>query len=212
MTDDLIARLSADLKPVPRHAVRYLLLGALGVGLVVAALSMHMMLGLRSDYPQAFMLPVFWTKFGYTLALAILGAVGTFVLSRPEGRTKLPWLGAGLLVILLAAIAFMQMYGADPALRHHLMMGGSAMVCPWYIVALSLPILAGVLLAMRQLAPGNPTLAGLAAGLFAGGAGAWVYSFHCGEDGMMFLLLWYSLGIAVVSALGAVIGRFVLRW
>ena len=49
MTDDLIARLSADLKPVPRHAVRYLLLGALGVGLVVAAFSKHIRLGRRSD-------------------------------------------------------------------------------------------------------------------------------------------------------------------
>lgn len=212
MTDDLITRLSADLKPVPRYALRYLLLGALGVGGVVAALSMHMMLGLRGDYPEAFMLPVFWVKFGYTLAMAILGAIATFALSRPEGRTTLPWLGAALIAILLAVAAAVQLVGADATTMHSLVMGGSSLVCPWYIVGLSLPMLAGILLAMRRLAPTNPTLAGLAAGLFAGGAGAWVYSFHCGENGLAFLLIWYSLGIAVVAVLGAVIGRFALRW
>ena len=46
----------------------------------------------------------------------------------------------------------------------------------------------------------------------AGGTGAWVYSFACDEAGMMFLALWYTLGIVIAGAFGAVLGRFLLRW
>lgn len=212
MTDELIDRLSAELKPVPRHAMRYLLLGALGVGAVVAWLSMHMMLGLRGDYPQAFSNPVFWIKFGYTLALAVFGAVATFVLARPEGFTRWPWLAAGLVAIGLAVGAAAQLSGVDPDTAHALMWGVSSLICPWYIALLSLPALVAILLAVRQLAPTRPTLTGLSAGLFAGGTGAWIYSFHCQENGLAFLLIWYTLGIALVALLGALAGRFVLRW
>jgi hypothetical protein len=29
---------------------------------------------------------------------------------------------------------------------------------------------------------------------------------------MMFMAVWYSLGISIVGALGAVLGRLLLRW
>jgi hypothetical protein len=54
--------------------------------------------------------------------------------------------------------------------------------------------------------------AGFAAGLLAGGAGAWVYAFHCTESGLPFITLWYSAGILATALLGAVIGRWLLRW
>ena len=79
-------------------------------------------------------------------------------------------------------------------------------------MVLGLPILFGAILALRRLAPRNPTLAGFAAGIMAGGAGAWVYSFACAETGMMFLALWYTLGILIVGVIGAVLGRWLLRW
>jgi hypothetical protein len=46
----------------------------------------------------------------------------------------------------------------------------------------------------------------------AGGTGAWIYSFACPENGIMFLALWYTLGVLLVASLGAVLGRFLLRW
>lgn len=88
-----------------------------------------------------------------------------------------------------------------------LVIGGTSLVFHWHIVVLAMPML----LALRRLAPANPTLADLAAGLFADGTGAWIYSFACGENGMMLLALWYTLGIAVVASLGALLGRFLLR-
>lgn len=84
-------------------------------------------------------------------------------------------------------------------------------MCPLLIVATSAPVLAAILGVMRRMAQTRPALAGLAAGLFSGGMGRSVYSLHCTEIGLVFLLIWYSLGILTASALGAVLGKFILR-
>ena len=212
MTDDLIDRLAADLRPVHRLALQRRLGGALLLGLALSAMAMLAWLGLRADLSTAPGSIVFWVKSAYTMALGLLGLVALLTLSRPDGRITWPWLAApGLLVALLAA-AVAQLTRASPDQVMPLVVGGSNLVCPWYIIALSLPLLGASLLVLRRLAPARPTLAGLAAGLMSGGIGAWVYSFHCGENGMMFLALWYTLGIAVVAALGAMLGRLMLRW
>lgn len=212
MSDDLIARLSADLKPVRRMAMQRLLIGAVLVSGVTAILAMLMWLGMRPDMETARSTMSFWTKFGYTLAIAVLGGVATLVLARPDGRTRWPFLAAiGLLDLLLVA-AVVQLARSEPDDMMPLIIGGTSLVCPWRIVVLSLPILLGGILALRRFAPANPILAGFAVGIMAGGTGAWVYSFACAETGMMFLALWYTLGILIVGVLGAALGRLLLRW
>lgn len=212
MTDDLIARLATDLKPVRPDALPRLVLGAVLVSAVIAAIGMLAWLGTRADIATAPGTMIFWTKFGYTLTLALLGAAATLALARPEGSIRWPWLVAPALLALLLIGAIIQLAGAEPDQIMPLTIGGTSLVCPWRIVVLSLPVLLALMLALRRLAPANPTLAGLAVGLFAGGTGAWIYSFACGENGMMFLALWYTLGIAIVAGLGALLGRFLLRW
>ena len=212
MTDDLIARLSADLKPVRPMAMQRLLIGAVIVSGLVAAVMMNMWLGMRPDMDTAMATMNFWTKFTYTLAVAVLGGVATLALARPDGRTRWPWFVALGLLALLVIGAFNQLARAEPGEMMPLIIGGTSLVCPWRIVVLGLPVLLGAILALRRFAPRNPTLAGFAAGIMSGGTGAWVYSFACAETGMMFLALWYSLGILVVGAIGALLGRFLLRW
>ena len=212
MTDDLIARLSSDLKPVRPMAMQRLLLGAVLLSGTVAVIAMNMWLGMRPDMDTAMATMSFWTKFGYTLGLAALGGVATLVLARPDGHTRWPWLAAIGLLAFLLVVAIVQLARAEPDAMMPLVLGGTSLVCPWRIVILGLPILFGALLALRRFAPANPTLAGFAAGIMAGGTGAWIYSFACAETGMMFLALWYTLGILIVGALGAVLGRYLLRW
>lgn len=212
MTDDLIARLSADLKPVRPMALQRLLIGATIASTLVAIIAMYLWLGMRPDLDAAMSTMNFWTKFGYTLSVAVLGGVATMALARPDGRIRWPWFAALGLLALLVVAAFMQLARAEPDDMMPLIIGGTSLVCPWRIVVLGLPMLLAAILALRRLAPANPTLAGFAAGIMAGGAGAWVYSFACGENGMMFLALWYTLGILIVGVLGAVLGRLLLRW
>jgi hypothetical protein len=92
------------------------------------------------------------------------------------------------------------------------MMGHSWARCPWVVLALSLPALAGALWALRGLAPTHARRAGFAAGLLAGAAGAAGYSLGCTEESMAFVAAWYTLGIALAGGLGALIGPRVLRW
>lgn len=212
MTDDLIVRLSADLKPVRPKAMQRLLIVATVFSTLVAIVAMNMWLGMRPDMDTAMATMNFWAKFTYTLSVALLGGVATLALARPDGRTRWPWLAALGLFTVMAVLAALQLARAEPDEMMPLVVGGTSMVCPWRIVVLGLPVLFGALIALRRFAPRNPTLAGFAAGIMAGGAGAWVYSFACAETGMMFLVLWYTLGIVTVGGIGAVLGRFLLRW
>lgn len=210
MTDDLIARLSADLKPVRPMAMQRLLIGAILLSGIVAVIAMLALLGMRPDMEAASATMMYWTKFGYTLALGLLGLAATLVLARPDGRTRWPWLAAIALLAALLVLAVVQLARADDMMP--LIMGSSIRRALTYIPVLSLPVLFGALLALRRLAPRNPTLAGFAAGIMAGGAGAWIYTFACDETGMMFLALWYTLGVGIVGVAGAALGRFLLRW
>ena len=210
MTDDLIARLSTDLKPVRPMAMQRLLIGAILLSGIVAVIAMLALLGMRPDMEAASATMMYWTKFGYTLALGLLGLAATLVLARPDGRTRWPWLAAIALLAALLVLAVVQLARADDMMP--LIMGSSIRRALTYIPVLSLPVLFGALLALRRLAPRNPTLAGFAAGIMAGGAGAWIYTFACDETGMMFLALWYTLGVGIVGVAGAALGRFLLRW
>jgi len=55
-------------------------------------------------------------------------------------------------------------------------------------------------------------LTGAAAGLAAGASAATLYGLHCPEVSALFVLIWYSLGMLVAAAIGALAGPRVLRW
>lgn len=210
MTDELIARLSADLKPVRPMAMQRLLLGALLASGVVAVIAMLLLLGMRPDMPSAAVTMIYWSKFSYTLALALLGLAATMVLARPGGRTRWPWLMAVALLAALLVLAVIQLARSDDMMP--MIMGSSIVRALTYIPILSLPVLLASIVALRRMAPTRPTLAGFAAGITAGSTGAWIYAFTCTETGMMFLAIWYTLAILIVGAVGAVLGRYFLRW
>jgi hypothetical protein len=55
-------------------------------------------------------------------------------------------------------------------------------------------------------------LTGAIIGVAAGATAASFYSLHCPEMAMTFLLLWYTAGIAIIAAIGAIVGPRCLRW
>ena len=52
----------------------------------------------------------------------------------------------------------------------------------------------------------------MVAGGCAGAFGAAIYGFHCDETASPFVVIWYTLGMAAVAALGALAGSRWLRW
>lgn len=210
-TDDLLDTLSADLAPAPPGLVTRRLGLGLVLGMVGTFVVLIATLGLRRDLGAAVMGAAFWIKFIYTLALAGLGLWLVERQSRASADARMPaWL---LLVpvLLLAAIAAVQV-SAPQADWRALLMGHSARVCSTLILILSLPIFAGTFWAMRALAPTRLTLAGACAGLLSGAASAALYCLHCPEVAAPFVLIWYSLGILLATALGALVGRWLLHW
>ena len=210
-TDDLIATLSGQLTPVrPGLVMRRLSLG-LVIGLACTFLLLRTILKLRPDLAEALTGGAFWMKFAYTFAIAGLGMWIVERQSRAGAAARIPgWLLAvPLLALAVIAAAQLAAPGAD---RHALMMGQTARVCSVLILALSLPIFAGVFWAMRQLAPTRLAVAGAGAGVLAGAAAATLYGFHCPETAAPFILIWYTLGIVLAACLGAVAGRWLLRW
>lgn len=211
-TDDLIAALSADATPTPRRAVGRTLVSGLGLGVAGSIVLMLLWLGLRPDLMPAMGTAMFWMKFVYPVSIAAFGFALADRMARPEGDGGV-W--AVLIAAPLAVMALMALYRyfSAPEEQHMaLVMGDSWRVCARNIVVLSLPIFAGVFWSLKTLAPTRLTLAGGVAGMLAGAAGTAIYAFHCTESAAPFVAIWYTLGIAAVGVLGAVLGRFLLRW
>lgn len=211
-TDDIIDQLAGDLKPVPAFALERRLALAAVPAIFVSLLLMLFILGLRGDMDAALTEVGFWIKSAYNALLAIIAFVAVRRLARPDGESG--WLFAWLAVIFvaMAAIALVQLGFALPGNYGALIMGSSALHCPFLIVAFGLPIFLANFSVLKRSAPADPALAGFVAGIAAGAAGAWVYSWFCTENGMAFVLIWYSLGILLTGSIGAFAGSRLLRW
>jgi hypothetical protein len=210
-TDELIAQLSTRLEPVKTGAVMRLLLGATLAGIAGSILVMVLMLHPRHDMAIALTSFGMWTKLVYTFAIAAFGLWLVERAGRPGADMTRPTLLLALPILAIALLAILQM-SAPGADMPRLVLGHSSRVCAFLVTLTALPTLAATFWALRRLAPTRLTLAGAGAGLFAGAAGAFVYSFHCTEGSAPFIGLWYTLGIALTTAIGAFLGRHLLRW
>ena len=210
-TDDLIADLSGRLEPVRYGALMRMLILAVLLGLVASTILMLSVLGLRHDIASAMMSFGMWTKLVYTFAFALAGFWLVERAGTPGADMAPParMLALPVLVIALLAAAQLLAPGAD---MPRLILGHSSRVCAIRVILTALPTLAATFWALRRMAPTRLTLAGVGAGLFAGAAGAFVYSFHCTESSAPFIGIWYSLGILLTAAIGGFLGRNLLRW
>lgn len=211
-TDRLIDFLADNLAPAGGRTVLRTLMIGLGAGALVSFAVVVFALGIRPDFAAAAHSWPLWMKFLYTLAFAA-AALGTAErLSRPGAAAGRRAALAAVPFALVAILGLGQWLAAPAAEHMHLLLGHSFLVCPWIIVGVSLPVFAGLVTSMRRLAPTRPMLAGAAAGLAAGATGAFLYAFHCDESAATFVAVWYTSGIALVGLLGALIGRWALRW
>jgi hypothetical protein len=213
MTDDLIARLAADAPAVPKAALgRRFGLGMV-VGGVIAFGLVLFWLHLRPDMDAAMHGMRFWMKAVYTMWVALSALPLAIAFSRPGGKVgAAPWLILAFAPAFMALMAAMEMMRTPESGWMALVVGSSAMHCSYRILFLSVPIFAALVWVFRRLAPTRLTLAGLTAGLIAGGLAATMYGLHCQEASVTFVTLWYTLGMVAAGALGALTGRWLMRW
>ena len=213
-TDLLIARLSHDLRPVPRGLLHANLRRGLVVGATVASFIVLFWpsLGTRSDLGAATMTSAFWIKLLYTASIASIGFFALESLSRPEAAafrwTRHLWPPVALLTVI-TAVRWVVLPSSDATA---FWMGSSWWQCPIYVTLLSIPVYFGLVRMLSRLAPTRLGTTGAVAGLVAGATAATIYGLHCVETSPGFVLLWYSLGLAAATSLGAAAGPRLLRW
>ena len=209
-TDTLIDLLARGAGPAPRALAARRLSPAALVGLLVSAGAAIYWFGAIPAGMFATAVP--WTKMLYAGALALAAAWLTARLSRPAASVMWPRRALWAVLIIMALVGAISLMSLPSGGRLGAVLGHSWFSCPWSVMALSLPALAGALWAVRGLAPTRPRATGFAAGLMAGSVGAFGYALSCPEASPAFVAVWYTLGIALTGALGAVLGPRVLRW
>jgi hypothetical protein len=208
-TDALIAALAADSRSLGRPLGRAMLVGAVG-GAIASAVLLQVSIGVRPDIIEALGTWRFLLKMTLLLAAIALVARTSLPVSRPIAIAVWP------LCIALAAL-FVGAVAAELIVTPRTewtvrWLGSNAMVCVVAIPALSAVPLALLLMLMRNAAPASPTQAGAMIGALAAAVCATLYGTHCVDDSPLFVATWYACGAVPVVALGAVLGRRILRW
>jgi hypothetical protein len=210
-TERLIDSLVADRIHQPPPAGRTLL-HALPMAIAAALLVFSLFLDMRSDLPAAF------TSWRYLLKLLlpllIMGAAIGLVLhlAQPQHRPGSAFRWMLLLTLPLLAGTLMEGAMLPSADWVAAAMGKDPIYCLIFVPMLSLAPLAAMLWTLRQGAPQSPVAGGAAAGLAAGGIGAFIFAIHCDNDSPFYIAIWYLGAIAIVTLLGALVGQRLLRW
>jgi hypothetical protein len=151
-------------------------------------------------------------KAGYAVLLASAGAWLLHRAGRPGAGVTVPVTALVVLLGVAVLTGAVDWLNAPAGMKTGKLMGHSALVCPVAILVMSLPMQVAAILAARRLAPVRPGLAGLAAGLVAGGVAALAYGLACTEGALVFVAVWYSAGMVLSGLAGWAIGRRVLCW
>jgi hypothetical protein len=209
-SEDLIATLAQDVRPLRRHALARRLLAGLLAGGVATALIVGCALGFRPDLWLAMHGSPFWVKWIYTASLALCATRATASLARPD-TPRMGWMW----IMVARAGACGDQHGRTgrgaPAQWLAMWLGGAGKSAPVWFCCFRCRSLAGC--CGRSAACAHAAAAGRSnCGPERRGLGATLYCLHCPEVSAIFVLTWYSLGIALASLLGAALGPRLLRW
>ncbi len=217
MTDALLDKLSADLKPVKPMRLWPLWLLALA-GLVVAALFVIAVYRPRPEMaalghgvmPSTFMIlgkPLLFLITG----LSALWGMGDLV--RPQGRLRLGTVAPVAILLALVVVSALHQYMSDGVVRTmHSLQGGNTL-CFETIVGGGL-IGFGLLWSvwLRRAATASPVTLGALSGLAAASLAASAYAIHCNMDAPAYILLVYGVAVGLMTALTALLGRRLFKW
>lgn len=208
-TEDLIDALAAGIEPVRPARLNPLMLGAAAAAAVV---SVVLLLGLRPDLGTAMGGAALWLKAGYTIGVAAAALWLVTRLGRPGLALGFSGWSVVAVIVLAGLAGAIELLLTPAEARMDAWLGQTWRACGVNILKISAFTAPLVFLAARRMAPTRPMAAGAAAGLLTGAVAATAYGLHCPEATAAFVATWYTLGMLAAAGLGAVIGRFALRW
>jgi hypothetical protein len=199
-TDALIRKLSADLTPVARRSVSREAGAVLALGAVELALIM-LVHGPRADMGRVITAPYMIWKIASLALLAGVScamAMRSFAPQPSSRRSFLLLLGAATLAI--AAGVFVTPLADNGRPIAERLAPAHGCLCTTSIVVLALPLVALLGVLMRRAAPVRPRQSALAAGFAASTCGALVFTACCPMNDPLYIIVWYSIGVAAVTA------------
>ena len=209
-TDKLIDILSTNLEPVKPGQLEKTLAWAVALGGAAAFCLMLATVGLRREILNGFEVGFFALKIVWTLSLVLIGFLVLTKLIRPvqSGRKLVAAISFSFLAVAVAGAVVL--LGSE---NWRVVILGTQ----WATCALCIPLFATIpfvllIWALRKGAPTNLKRTGAIAGLVAGALGAMAYAFHCPDDFLPFLAIWYGGLIALCAFIGARLGPRLLRW
>ena len=211
-TDDLIALMAADDRPVDTGWLRRATWLCALAALMLAALLVLLVLGARSDFAHAWLTRPVIAKMLFGASVASIALVLFQRSLRPglQPGTRLPLIALPILLVVgWATLTLAQ----SPAEQWSALIFGRY----WRACLIAVPLYALIPLAIlfalaRRGAPVDGRLTGACAGLASAGLAIVAYSLHCPDDTVPFLATWYTIATAIVGALGALILPHFLRW
>ncbi len=211
-TEDLISLLASRVEAVdPRRPMRRLLT-SWAAGVLVSVVLMAALLRVNAGLAGEMLLGMFWVRAVYCASLALIALAALHRLGRPGARLGFVAAALVLPVLAMEVLAALDLLKSPARDRLALIVGHTALVCPWLITLLAAPLFVSLIWSTRGAAPTQLRRAGAAAGLAAGAAGALVYTLHCPELAAPFLAAWYLLGMLIPAAIGACLGPRLLHW
>ena len=211
-TDDLIEALACDARPVPAGGAARRIACCAGMGLAVTITVVALTLGFRPDLTGLYSDPAFLTRQAYTLSVAGFSALLLLRLGQPGAPLRLPLAGLAVTLLVVLGAVILEISALGGAARLQAWLGQSWQSCTLNVGLIGLTATPFLFIAARRLAPAKPGLAGFAAGLVAGAVAASAYGLFCTENAVSFLASWYTLGILTTGAVGAIAGRYLLKW
>ncbi len=209
-TDNLISLLAEDATiRTPLHAMLWC---ALIGGVVISVALLVSTVGVRENIASAVQTVRVVFKMIATLALAVSACSLVFRVGRPGLSLRRSVLSLLVPVLLVGGGVAIEIAAIPKDSWSTALIGRNAALCTILIPLFALPPLGGFLWALKTTAPESPVAAGAAAGLAAAGLAASLYAWHCPDDSPLFLAIWYTMAIAIVTSFGAVVGSHLLRW
>jgi hypothetical protein len=207
-TEDLISQLAAEGPRSPKSAGHSEFYACAGCGLAIAAAIVVLAFGIRPDLANAGLAVGLKSAFGFAAAAALLPLVSRAL--EPTTSVRQIALPALLFAGLSSLAAF-----AALAIDHSwngLMLNMGVPECLKRVPLIALPGAALMFWTARKYAPTRLGVAGAAIGAFSAAISILAYSWFCQADTVAYVGLWYLSAIVLCAAIGALVGRWVLRW
>ena len=201
-TDALILDLSARLTPVQRRSLRREAAALLALG--GAELALVLMVGaMRPDMAQVILSPLMAWKIGSLAFLAVESCAVAMRSFTPATSSKHGLaLLTGLAALTLISGAFVTNAVDSSRSLLERLAPAHGILCATSIVVLATPVMALLAVLMRRAAPVRPARSAWIAGVAASTCGALIFTACCPINDPLYIIVWYSAGIAIMTAAG----------